>query len=259
MINFSEYDYVLLSTIALRCVLLIAGVYGWYNFKKRLVTKDITLASVRKNKAIKQLGALFFGTLAIVLVLGISALPLLALIAVISILAKGYVSDILSWISICYHDSFRVGETIELCEQGLKGKVKRIDYISTEMISDDGSQLRIPNRYLSNKPIGNLSRKLRHKMQLSFSLSRDSIKSIDEKIACVRGYLKQRREVDHTSSFSICIDEVCQESLLLNIEFNVLETGSDRIGRLRTTLLIELIALLDAEGAKQQEKVLQNI
>ena len=125
------------------------------------------------NKAITLLAVLVAG-LSVLRLAGVSPAVLLTAsgvgAAAVGFGAKAVVENLLSGVMLYVHRPFALGDAIELPDRRLTGRVQRIGSFYTELRSDEGQPLYLPNALFAGLAVGNLSRRSSRRLEITLTL-----------------------------------------------------------------------------------------
>lgn len=144
------------------------------------------------NKAITLLAVLIAGV-SVLRLAGVSPAVLLTAsgvgAAAVGFGAKAVVENLLSGVMLYVHRPFAVGDAIELPDRRLSGRVQRIGSFYTELRSEEGQPLYLPNALFAGIAVGNLSRRQQRRLTLELAPPALSAAALETLVQTLRARL----------------------------------------------------------------------
>ena len=151
----------------------------------------------------------------------------------VSLALKDSLSNIAAGIVMLLTQPFSTNDFIELQDDGVSGKVLRIDIVHTTLLTADSRQVIIPNGQLVNKTVINYSKEEKRRLDLNFGISyKSDINKAKEVIAEVVNAHKFamndpepfiRVSAHNESSVVITVRVWCKSENYWSLNFDLLE------------------------------------
>lgn len=162
---------------------------------------------------------------------------------VIGFASQTVVSNLLSGIFIYFDRPLKVGDAIELPDQGISGVVTDINIMSTRIRTWDGLNLRIPNEKLFNSVIkniyGTVARRVEYRIGISYSSDIEKAKQIIKEAAHRHPYALAEPEP------FVFVEEYGDSAIILNAR---VWAPTRKWFDVKTSLLEEIKKRFDEEG-----------
>jgi small-conductance mechanosensitive channel len=238
---------ILYSTFYLQIVLFITlkiWIAGHIPSKKDQETKVAFLNIIVKiitwvASIILILQSLNFNVTALVTGLGVTGVA-------VALAVQSVLSDVLGAFTIYFDQPFQIGDYIEFT--GESGKVESIGLRSSRVRTEKGDILIIPNKVLTTNIIHNYGQAKKRlaevKIRLSFYNDLNKIKTAKKELEEI---IKSANTVELRI---VKIDELAENSIILNLVFYVLTNDYQVLSRVRENILIKSIEKLQELGIK---------
>lgn len=159
------------------------------------------------SSLIKVISVFIVSVLAVSKLLGTDLSSLIAtfgaLFVAFSIILKDYISNAMSGTVILANKPFTIGDIVEL--GNITGEVRKVNLLSTKILTPDGKEVTVPNFKLVNDNISSFHKESRLSFSLSYTLKdNDQFRAFTESLhACSDGTFEVKVEVCRISANGI--------------------------------------------------------
>ncbi len=120
--------------------------------------------------------------LVFLILIGINVLDFLMSLSIIAVaivlITNEYLKNMINGMILMFSDDLRLKEYIKVGD--LKGRIININFLNTQIKTDDGDVVFIPNSLLINDKVINYSKSIIKRIKFNFSLSKDYFNCMDE-------------------------------------------------------------------------------
>lgn len=163
-----------------------------------------------------------FGFLGVDLVTLFTSLSIVA--AAIAIVAKEFISEIISGIILSFSQDISVGDYLKIGEH--RGKIVDLKFTKVVFLNEDDDLVFIPNFTVFNSDIVNYTRNQTRRVTIEFEALLEVIKNIDELEKDLIDALHDFHEHIERNSFNLKIEAIYKDYVALKFQYILLESAN---------------------------------
>ncbi len=144
--------------------------------------------------------------------------------AAIAIVAKEFISEVISGIILSFSNDVSVGDYLKIGEH--RGKIVDLKFTKVVFLNEDDDVVYIPNFTVFNSDIVNYTRNQTRRVTIEFEAMLEVIKNIDELEKDLIEALSDYHEHIARNSFNLKIEAIYKEYVALKFQYILLESAN---------------------------------
>lgn len=176
---------------------------------------------------------------------------------VIGFAAKDILSDILCGMLLYFDNQFRIDEWVKIDSLNIEGTVSSIGWRVTKVQTFDNRPVFVPNKFLSNAVIQNVSRRESMRFKETLCLSLESVDNVPNICREIKQEIFMNHDgIDHDKSIIVNLKNFDGE--VANIFISAYSKSADTVGfhAIKQDIWVKIYAILVAHGAKVKAPML---
>lgn len=168
--------------------------------------------------------------------------------AAIAIIAKDYVSNVISGMVLTFSDQLSINDYVKI--EDFKGRIIDITLINLHLLSDDDDLIYIPNNLAFSTKIVNYTKIAIKKTSIEFQLDTRNLSSIEELEQKLITSLADYDQYIRPSSYNLKVNELQKNAISFKFQYILSEPDRELEKEIRKKTIRRILTILNDDKIK---------
>lgn len=169
---------------------------------------------------------------------------------IVSFASKDLLANFFGTLMIYLDQSFEIDDKIKILDYDIEGKVEKINWRSTEIITYDKKLLYVPNHIFANAAIQNASKTSHYLIQEKFKVHYKDYNKLIAILHDIKNVIINNSNIDRSQNIIVNANSLFQDSLILLINCFTYKQNNLSYNLIKQDVIVKIIDILEQKDIK---------